>query len=76
MYAQSFIESDAAQILNLDWIDVPALRKFLDQKILYVITPSTRASMSSDPIPQASQSNPSHSQSLCREFLALSSCEL
>ncbi|KAJ7880075.1 hypothetical protein B0H13DRAFT_2050665, partial [Mycena leptocephala] len=34
MYAQSFIESDAVQILNLDWIDVPALRKFLGQKIL------------------------------------------
>jgi hypothetical protein len=50
MYAQSFIESDAAQILNLDWIDVPPLRKFLDQKILYIITPSTHDSMSPDPI--------------------------
>jgi hypothetical protein len=25
MYAPSFIESDVAQILNLDWIDVPAV---------------------------------------------------
>jgi hypothetical protein len=38
MYAPSFIESDAAQFLDLNWIEVLALRKFLDQKISYVIT--------------------------------------
>ncbi|KAJ7890022.1 hypothetical protein B0H13DRAFT_2040699 [Mycena leptocephala] len=39
MYAQSFIESDAAQILNLDWIDVPALREFLTRKSRIIETP-------------------------------------
>ncbi|KAJ7833385.1 hypothetical protein B0H13DRAFT_1914606 [Mycena leptocephala] len=33
MYVPSFIESDAAQFLDLNWIEVPALRKFLEQKI-------------------------------------------
>ncbi|KAJ7846791.1 hypothetical protein B0H13DRAFT_2675471 [Mycena leptocephala] len=53
MYAPSFIESDAAQFLDLNWIEVLALSKFLEQKILYVIAlypPSIRPSMSSDPI--------------------------
>ncbi|KAJ7932165.1 hypothetical protein B0H13DRAFT_1956661 [Mycena leptocephala] len=56
MYAQCFIESDAAQILNLDWIDVPALRKFLDQKISietpHVSEPNTPSfSVKSEPQP-------------------------
>ncbi|KAJ7920260.1 hypothetical protein B0H13DRAFT_2268255 [Mycena leptocephala] len=33
MYAPSFIESNAAQFLDLNWIEVLALRKFLEQKI-------------------------------------------
>jgi hypothetical protein len=42
MYTPSFVESNAAQFLHLDWIDVSALKKFLAQKILYVVTRSTR----------------------------------
>ncbi|KAJ7912742.1 hypothetical protein B0H13DRAFT_2659938 [Mycena leptocephala] len=34
MYTPSFVESNAAQFLHLDWIDVSPLKKFLAQKIL------------------------------------------
>ncbi|KAJ7879691.1 hypothetical protein B0H13DRAFT_2051024 [Mycena leptocephala] len=40
MYAPSLIKSDAAQFLDLNWIEVLALRKFLEQKISVMRTSS------------------------------------